>query len=195
MRRSRIRKKLLKRIYPVTPAIIVMPRVRVDEFRENNGETTVFLIFSASKDWHHAGKDRALLCTDCRMYFKRYGELRSVDRPTTPPPYLFRPVKDGEMGDYVPGVRTRGRSSASKEAFAASVSFSLVGGRRRPMTPTAEMETSRKSLSAVSTTSTSSSSAAESEPIAALLQNGVVKVREQEFRSKKMFCESCGFAK
>lgn len=29
----------------------------------------------ASKDWHHAGKDKALLCTDCRVHFKKYGEL------------------------------------------------------------------------------------------------------------------------
>lgn len=32
-------------------------------------------VFVASKDWHHAGKDKALLCTDCRVHFKKYGEL------------------------------------------------------------------------------------------------------------------------
>ena len=30
---------------------------------------------AASKDWHHAGKDKTLLCTDCRVHFKKYGEL------------------------------------------------------------------------------------------------------------------------
>jgi hypothetical protein len=34
------------------------------------------LFFSTvSKDWHHAGKDKSLRCTDCRLYFKRYGDL------------------------------------------------------------------------------------------------------------------------
>lgn len=32
----------------------------------------------ASKDWHHAGKDKTLLCTDCRVHFKKYGELPSL---------------------------------------------------------------------------------------------------------------------
>ena len=32
-------------------------------------------LIAASKDWHHAGKDKTLLCTDCRVHFKKYGEL------------------------------------------------------------------------------------------------------------------------
>uniref|UniRef100_A0A914V5I4 SANT domain-containing protein n=1 Tax=Plectus sambesii TaxID=2011161 RepID=A0A914V5I4_9BILA len=103
---------------------------------------------TASKDWHHAGRDRALLCTDCRLYFKKYGELRSVDRPNTPPPYLFRSMATEPefCDDY--GVRTRaGKASANKDALL----------RRRTMTPTAEMESSRKSPSAASTSSNSSS--------------------------------------
>jgi hypothetical protein len=40
------------------------------------------LFFSTvSKDWHHAGKDKSLRCTDCRLYFKRYGEERPLDSP------------------------------------------------------------------------------------------------------------------
>ena len=29
---------------------------------------------TSSKDWHHGGKERLLLCTDCRIYFKSYGK-------------------------------------------------------------------------------------------------------------------------
>ena len=61
-----------------------------------------------SKDWHHASKDRALLCTECRIFFKKYGEVRPVTRPSTPPPYLFRPVQPAELAAFDgDGVRTR----------------------------------------------------------------------------------------
>ncbi|KAK2724084.1 hypothetical protein QYM36_002435 [Artemia franciscana] len=66
-----------------------------------------------SKDWHHAGKDYLLLCTDCRLYFKKYGELPNLGTPEPLPifspeperepeeeeeesPYVFRPVKEAE---------------------------------------------------------------------------------------------------
>lgn len=61
--------------------------------------------FSDSKDWHHAGKDKALLCTDCRLHFKKYGELPALDGPKDPP-YLFRPVVQDDEGR----IRTRTRT-------------------------------------------------------------------------------------
>ena len=30
---------------------------------------------TSSKDWHHGGKERLMLCTDCRVYFKCYGKV------------------------------------------------------------------------------------------------------------------------
>jgi hypothetical protein len=70
--------------------------------------------FTVSKDWHHASKDRSLLCTDCRIYFKKYGEVRPVTRAGTPPPYLFRPLADPDTtmmngDDDGGGVKTRGK--------------------------------------------------------------------------------------
>ena len=44
--------------------------------RSTNGTFT-----TTSKDWHHAGKEKLLLCTDCRIYFKCYGELPSLEPP------------------------------------------------------------------------------------------------------------------
>ena len=34
---------------------------------------------TSAKDWHHSGKDKILLCTDCRIYYKRYAELPCLD--------------------------------------------------------------------------------------------------------------------
>ena len=64
--------------------------------------------FPASKDWHHAGKDRALLCTECRVFFKKYGEERPVDK-RSPPPFMFKPVKDDETVNGKHTMRTRRR--------------------------------------------------------------------------------------
>ena len=53
--------------------------------KKENGESEVSPYYCrhcyscTSRDWHHAGPDRLLLCTDCRLYFKRYAELPSLD--------------------------------------------------------------------------------------------------------------------
>lgn len=59
---------------------------------------TVLFFFSASKDWHHGGRENILLCTDCRIHFKKYGELPPIEKPVDPPPFMFKPVKEEEDG-------------------------------------------------------------------------------------------------
>jgi len=51
-----------------------------------------------SKDWHHGGRENILLCTDCRILFKKYGELPPIEKPVDPPPFMFKPVKEEEDG-------------------------------------------------------------------------------------------------
>ena len=54
-----------------------------------------------SKDWHHGGKELKLLCFECRMYYKRYGEmplLPGMERKE----FAFRPISpngEGSQGD------------------------------------------------------------------------------------------------
>lgn len=63
---------------------------------------------AASKDWHHGGRENILLCTDCRIHFKKYGELPPIEKPVDPPPFMFKPVKeedDGLSGKH--SMRTR----------------------------------------------------------------------------------------
>lgn len=55
-------------------------------------------VFTASKDWHHGGRENILLCTDCRIHFKKYGELPPIEKPVDPPPFMFKPVKEEEDG-------------------------------------------------------------------------------------------------
>lgn len=72
----------------------------------------------ASKDWHHGGRENILLCTDCRIHFKKYGELPPIEKPVDPPPFMFKPVKeedDGLSGKH--SMRTRrSRGSVSPHA-------------------------------------------------------------------------------
>lgn len=58
--------------------------------------TTLEILSLDSRDWHHAGKDRSLLCTECRLYFKKYGELRllAADKSDSLPEFLFKPVRE-----------------------------------------------------------------------------------------------------
>ena len=80
---------------------------KVNSYTAIYSNNFLFLI-SASKDWHHAGKDKALLCTECRLFFKKYGEDRPVvDSPRDPPPFLFKPVQEDEAINGKHNMRTR----------------------------------------------------------------------------------------
>ncbi|XP_067659372.1 arginine-glutamic acid dipeptide repeats protein-like isoform X3 [Haliotis asinina] len=71
---------------------------------------------TTSKDWHHAGKDKALLCTQCRLFFKKYGEERPIDQPREPPAFLFKPVQEDANCDNINGkhnMRTRRSNNAT----------------------------------------------------------------------------------
>ncbi len=45
-----------------------------------------------SKDLQTAGRDNQLLCYDCRMFYKKYGELPILDSESSP--YLFKPLNE-----------------------------------------------------------------------------------------------------
>lgn len=65
---------------------------------EKQSSSKVGNVFAASKDWHHGGRENILLCTDCRIHFKKYGELPPIEKPVDPPPFMFKPVKEEEDG-------------------------------------------------------------------------------------------------
>lgn len=100
---------------------------------------------TTSKDWHRGARDKsAIICSECRVYWKKNGEMRPLSEvtnqssdastPTGTSSFLFKPVKE-EAGDASvangkpgPGVRTRqaktsgsGKGSKSKGATGVSV--------------------------------------------------------------------------
>ncbi|EDV24312.1 uncharacterized protein TRIADDRAFT_57654 [Trichoplax adhaerens] len=45
---------------------------------------------TTSRSWHHSGVDKQLLCDDCRIYFKKYGEMKSIPDSVEPPAQLLK---------------------------------------------------------------------------------------------------------
>ncbi|KAM4702740.1 arginine-glutamic acid dipeptide repeats protein [Rhinophrynus dorsalis] len=67
-----------------------------DSEQELKGYACRHCFTTTSKDWHHGGRENILLCTDCRIHFKKYGELPPIEKPMDPPPFMFKPVKEEE---------------------------------------------------------------------------------------------------
>ncbi|XP_065205477.1 arginine-glutamic acid dipeptide repeats protein-like isoform X2 [Planococcus citri] len=78
--------------------------------RENGGYRCQHCFTTSSRDWLHAPsgpKQGALLCYNCRTYYKQYGELPVTNRSET---YLFQPVQN-ESPEGSPGrMRTRNKT-------------------------------------------------------------------------------------
>ena len=71
---------------------------------------------TSSKDWHHSGKEKILLCTDCRIFFKRYGELPILDPPKREAtPSDFGP--DSDTNDSKDNVAENGTAANGNEGL------------------------------------------------------------------------------
>ncbi|NXO72101.1 RERE protein, partial [Phainopepla nitens] len=98
-----------------------------DSEQELKGYACRHCFTTTSKDWHHGGRENILLCTDCRIHFKKYGELPPIEKPVDPPPFMFKPVKeedDGLSGKH--SMRTR----RSRGSVGVSSSVRGVEGAR-----------------------------------------------------------------
>ena len=62
-----------------------------EDSREQNPYYCRHCSTTTSKDWHHGGKDMKLLCTNCRQYYKRYGEMPLLPG-TVRSQFTFRPI-------------------------------------------------------------------------------------------------------
>ncbi|XP_035236600.1 arginine-glutamic acid dipeptide repeats protein-like isoform X8 [Anguilla anguilla] len=128
-----------------------------DSEQELKGYACRHCFSTTSKDWHHGGRENILLCTDCRIHFKKYGELPPIDKPVDPPPFMFKPVKEEEDGlGGKHSMRTRrNRGSMSTLRSGRKKQTASPDGRASPTNE--ELRSSgRASPSAASTSSTDS---------------------------------------
>uniref|UniRef100_A0A8C5C2I6 Arginine-glutamic acid dipeptide repeats n=1 Tax=Gadus morhua TaxID=8049 RepID=A0A8C5C2I6_GADMO len=128
-----------------------------DSEQELKGYACRHCFSTNSKDWHHGGRENILLCTDCRIHFKKYGELPPIEKPVDPPPFMFKPVKeeeDGLSGKH--SMRTRrNRGSMSTLRSGRKKQTGSPDGRASPTNEDLR-SSGRTSPSAASTDSTDS---------------------------------------
>jgi len=99
---------------------------------------------TTSKDWHHGGKNNTIVCTDCRLFWKKTGEMKPLDG--TDSPFLFNPVSSDGIdpesaanGKHV--MRTRGnkgskgkKGSTSSDSVNATIGDEDKNGCKSPTT-------------------------------------------------------------
>uniref|UniRef100_A0A3P8VCN6 Arginine-glutamic acid dipeptide repeats protein n=1 Tax=Cynoglossus semilaevis TaxID=244447 RepID=A0A3P8VCN6_CYNSE len=128
-----------------------------DSEQELKGYACRHCFTTTSKDWHHGGRENILLCTDCRIHFKKYGDLPPIEKPVDPPPFMFKPVKeeeDGLSGKH--SMRTRrNRGSMSTLRSGRKKQTASPDGRASPTNEDLR-SSGRTSPSAASTDSTDS---------------------------------------
>uniref|UniRef100_A0A670J9I8 Arginine-glutamic acid dipeptide repeats protein n=1 Tax=Podarcis muralis TaxID=64176 RepID=A0A670J9I8_PODMU len=99
-----------------------------DSEQELKGYACRHCFTTTSKDWHHGGRENILLCTDCRIHFKKYGELPPIEKPVDPPPFMFKPVKEEDDG-------LSGKHSMRTRRSRGSMSTLRSGRKKQPTSP------------------------------------------------------------
>lgn len=70
--------------------------------------------FSAkSRNWHHVGKDKLLVCEECRIYFKKYGRMKPIESRADPPSFIFKAAFENHNENLPYSGRMRTRRSAT----------------------------------------------------------------------------------
>ena len=67
--------------------------------------------FTESPNWHHAGKDKLLVCKNCRLYYKKYGRMPPLVERREPPSFIFKAafenLREDELLSNSGRMRTR----------------------------------------------------------------------------------------
>uniref|UniRef100_A0AAX7TF49 Arginine-glutamic acid dipeptide repeats protein n=1 Tax=Astatotilapia calliptera TaxID=8154 RepID=A0AAX7TF49_ASTCA len=115
-----------------------------DSEQELKGYACRHCFTTTSKDWHHGGRENILLCTDCRIHFKKYGELPPIEKPVDPPPFMFKPVKEEEDG-------LSGKHSMRTRRNRGSMSTLRSGRKKQTASPDGRASPTNEDLRSIST--------------------------------------------
>lgn len=128
-----------------------------------------------SRNWHHGGPNKVILCMECRIFYKKYGKLPNIEEPRDPPPFMFKAIVEQELRDedglyYMSskhGLRSRrgaamaqstlrsGKLKSASPVEGLSLRESQVNGRRlgvkisKPASPSSGSTSSSISTSSV----------------------------------------------
>ncbi|XP_052034195.1 arginine-glutamic acid dipeptide repeats protein isoform X2 [Apodemus sylvaticus] len=145
-----------------------------DSEQELKGYACRHCFTTTSKDWHHGGRENILLCTDCRIHFKKYGELPPIEKPVDPPPFMFKPVKeedDGLGGKH--SMRTR------RSRGPGQMSTLRSGRKKQPTSPDGRASPISEDIRSSGRTSPSAASTSSNDSKAEAVKKSAQKVKEE----------------
>ncbi|MBN3273359.1 RERE protein, partial [Polyodon spathula] len=127
---------------------------------------------ASSKDWHHGGRENILLCTDCRIHFKKYGELPPIEKPVDPPPFMFKPVKEEEDG-------ISGKHSMRTRRSRGSMSTLRSGRKKQTASPDGRASPTIEDIRSSGRTSPSAASTSSNDSKADSMKKPSKKIKEE----------------
>ncbi|XP_051029749.1 arginine-glutamic acid dipeptide repeats protein isoform X6 [Phodopus roborovskii] len=143
-----------------------------DSEQELKGYACRHCFTTTSKDWHHGGRENILLCTDCRIHFKKYGELPPIEKPVDPPPFMFKPVKEEEDG-------LSGKHSMRTRRSRGSMSTLRSGRKKQPASPDGRASPINEDIRSSGRNSPSAASTSSNDSKAESVKKSAKKVKEE----------------
>ncbi|XP_060057397.1 arginine-glutamic acid dipeptide repeats protein isoform X3 [Erinaceus europaeus] len=143
-----------------------------DSEQELKGYACRHCFTTTSKDWHHGGRENILLCTDCRIHFKKYGELPPIEKPVDPPPFMFKPVKEEDDG-------LSGKHSMRTRRSRGSMSTLRSGRKKQPASPDGRASPINEDIRTSGRNSPSAASTSSNDSKAETVKKSTKKVKEE----------------
>ncbi|CAN9516214.1 unnamed protein product [Ophioblennius macclurei] len=143
-----------------------------DSEQELKGYACRHCFTTTSKDWHHGGRENILLCTDCRIHFKKYGELPPIEKPVDPPPFMFKPVKEEEDG-------LSGKHSMRTRRNRGSMSTLRSGRKKQTASPDGRASPTNEDLRSGGRTSPSAASTDSTDSKTDSMKKPSKKIKEE----------------
>ncbi|XP_029818260.1 arginine-glutamic acid dipeptide repeats protein [Manacus vitellinus] len=143
-----------------------------DSEQELKGYACRHCFTTTSKDWHHGGRENILLCTDCRIHFKKYGELPPIEKPVDPPPFMFKPVKEEDDG-------LSGKHSMRTRRSRGSMSTLRSGRKKQPASPDGRASPITEDIRSSGRNSPSAASTSSNDSKADSVKKSTKKIKEE----------------
>ncbi|XP_030393863.1 arginine-glutamic acid dipeptide repeats protein isoform X2 [Gopherus evgoodei] len=143
-----------------------------DSEQELKGYACRYCFTTTSKDWHHGGRENILLCTDCRIHFKKYGELPPIEKPVDPPPFMFKPVKEEDDG-------LSGKHSMRTRRSRGSMSTLRSGRKKQPASPDGRASPTNEDIRSSGRNSPSAASTSSNDSKADSVKKSTKKIKEE----------------
>ncbi|XP_074874137.1 arginine-glutamic acid dipeptide repeats protein isoform X3 [Carettochelys insculpta] len=143
-----------------------------DSEQELKGYACRHCFTTTSKDWHHGGRENILLCTDCRIHFKKYGELPPIEKPVDPPPFMFKPVKEEDDG-------LSGKHSMRTRRSRGSMSTLRSGRKKQPASPDGRASPTNEDIRSSGRNSPSAASTSSNDSKGDSVKKSTKKIKEE----------------